>query len=98
MLTFFCLYQEYSEWKISAEDVSLPSPNIDHMDHLLSYLQVVTDSTQELCHLILSSNKLRICKSGECTLNSTHCTYTIERTASDLFFSRAANRCGRVYI
>ncbi|XP_040046675.2 tripartite motif-containing protein 16-like isoform X3 [Gasterosteus aculeatus] len=56
--------QEYSEWKISAEDVSLPSPNIDHMDHLLSYLQVVTDSTQELCHLILSSNKLRICKSG----------------------------------
>nr|XP_040046674.1 tripartite motif-containing protein 16-like isoform X2 [Gasterosteus aculeatus aculeatus] len=56
--------QEYSEWKIGSEDVSLPSPNIDHMDHLLSYLQVVTDSTQELCDLILSSNKLTICKSG----------------------------------
>ncbi|XP_037333456.2 LOW QUALITY PROTEIN: tripartite motif-containing protein 16-like [Pungitius pungitius] len=55
--------QGYSQWKIGVEDVSLPGPNINRMDHLASCLQVVTDSTQELCDLILSSNILKVCKS-----------------------------------
>ncbi|KAM6913601.1 E3 ubiquitin-protein ligase TRIM16-like [Lycodopsis pacificus] len=59
--------QEYSEWKKGVADVWRPSPYINRMDHLTPYVQVVTDSTQELCDLILSSynEKLKcICKSG----------------------------------
>ncbi|XP_040919490.1 tripartite motif-containing protein 16-like isoform X2 [Toxotes jaculatrix] len=47
--------QEYSEWKKGVADTCLPSVYINRMDHLTSYVQVVTDTTQELCDLILSS-------------------------------------------
>ncbi|XP_070779277.1 tripartite motif-containing protein 16-like [Enoplosus armatus] len=59
--------QEYSEWKKGVADVCLPLAYINRMDHLNSYVQVVTDATQELCDLILSSyrDKLNlIWKSG----------------------------------
>ncbi|XP_074512669.1 tripartite motif-containing protein 16-like [Sebastes fasciatus] len=59
--------QEYSEWKKGVADVCLPSPYVNRMDHLTSYVQVVTDATQELCDLIVSSykDKLKcVCKSG----------------------------------
>lgn len=42
---------------------------INRMDHLTSYVQVVTDATQELCDLILSCYREKlstICKSGGC--------------------------------
>ncbi|XP_019949742.1 tripartite motif-containing protein 16-like isoform X2 [Paralichthys olivaceus] len=47
--------QEYSEWRKGASDVGLPSVHINRMDHLSSYVQVLTDPTQELCDVILSS-------------------------------------------
>ncbi|XP_076608649.1 tripartite motif-containing protein 16-like isoform X2 [Chaetodon auriga] len=47
--------QEYSEWKKGNADVCLPTANINRMNHLTSYVQVVTDATQELCDLILRS-------------------------------------------
>ncbi|XP_054463720.1 tripartite motif-containing protein 16-like isoform X2 [Anoplopoma fimbria] len=59
--------QEYSEWKKGVADVCLPSPYINRMAHLTSFVQGVTDSTQELCDLILSSYKEKlkhICESG----------------------------------
>ncbi|GAA6218240.1 tripartite motif-containing protein 16-like [Lates japonicus] len=59
--------QEYSEWKKGVADVCLPSVYINRMDHLTSYVQVVTDATQELCDLILSSYKDKLsmfCKGG----------------------------------
>ncbi|XP_068193487.1 tripartite motif-containing protein 16-like [Antennarius striatus] len=46
---------EYSEWKKGAADVRLPAVHTNSMGHLASYVQVVTDMTQELCELILSS-------------------------------------------
>ncbi|XP_070838105.1 tripartite motif-containing protein 16-like isoform X2 [Chaetodon trifascialis] len=45
--------QEYSEWKKGNADVCLPTANINRMNHLTLYVQVVTDATQELCDLIL---------------------------------------------
>ncbi|XP_049925653.1 tripartite motif-containing protein 16-like [Epinephelus moara] len=60
--------QEYSEWKTGVADVCPPSPYINGMDHLTSYVQVVTDATQELCDLILSSYKEKmnlICEKGK---------------------------------
>lgn len=66
---FFYLIQEYSEWKKGATDVGLPTAYINPMDHLTSYVQVVTDATQELCDLILSSYREKlnlVWKSGEC--------------------------------
>lgn len=65
-----CVFQEYSEWKKGISDLSLPTVDINHMDHLTSYAQVVTDTTQELCELIVSSYKDKMnltSKSGECT-------------------------------
>lgn len=59
--------QEYSEWKKREADVSLPSVYVNQMEHLSSYAQIVTDATQELCDLILSSFREKmslICKSG----------------------------------
>ncbi|XP_060946628.1 E3 ubiquitin-protein ligase TRIM16-like [Limanda limanda] len=47
--------QEYSEWRKGASDVGLPSVHINRMDHLTSYVQVLTGPTQELCDGILSS-------------------------------------------
>lgn len=58
--------QDYSEWKKGVTDVCLPSPYINRMDHLTSCVSVVTDATQELCDLILSSYREKmnlICKS-----------------------------------
>ncbi|KAK5856232.1 hypothetical protein PBY51_007841 [Eleginops maclovinus] len=57
--------QEYSEWKKGVADVCLPSPHINRMNHLTSFVQVVTDTTKELCDLILSSYTEQLkCKSG----------------------------------
>ncbi|XP_044187588.1 E3 ubiquitin-protein ligase TRIM16-like [Thunnus albacares] len=58
--------QKYSEWKTGEAAVCLPSVYINPMDHLDSYVQVVTDATQELCDLILSCYREKlnmICKS-----------------------------------
>lgn len=52
--------QEYSEWRKGVADVCLPAANINRMDHLTSYVQVVTDATQELCDLILSSYREKL--------------------------------------
>uniref|UniRef100_A0A3B4ZET7 Otopetrin 2 n=1 Tax=Stegastes partitus TaxID=144197 RepID=A0A3B4ZET7_9TELE len=59
--------QEYSEWTKRELDACVPSVHINRMDHLTSYVQVVTDATQELCELILSTYKEKlktICSSG----------------------------------
>eukprot|EP00064_Thunnus_orientalis_P006299 superscaffoldBa00000651_g6315 len=60
--------QKYSEWKTGEAAVCLPSVYINPMDHLDSYVQVVTDATQELCDLILSCYREKlnmICKSED---------------------------------
>ncbi|KAF7668244.1 hypothetical protein LDENG_00024600 [Lucifuga dentata] len=57
--------QEYSEWKKGVADVCLPTVYNIVMDHLMSYAHVVTNLTQELCELILSSYREKlsmICK------------------------------------
>ncbi|KAM9391598.1 tripartite motif-containing protein 16-like [Pholidichthys leucotaenia] len=59
--------QEYAEKKKGMPDISVPSVTISRLDHLTSYAQVVTDTTQELCSLILTSyseNLRKICKRG----------------------------------
>lgn len=48
-------FQECTEWKKGAADLSLPTVCINNMDHLASYVEVVVDATQELRDLILSS-------------------------------------------
>lgn len=57
------VFQEYSEWKTGIADVCLPTVYVNRMDHLPSYVRVVTDATQELCDLILSYREKM--KSGE---------------------------------
>nr|XP_046270472.1 tripartite motif-containing protein 16-like [Scatophagus argus] len=52
--------QEYSEWKKGVEDICQPTAYVSHIDHLTSYAQVVTDTTQELCDLILSTYREQI--------------------------------------
>ncbi|CAJ1075119.1 tripartite motif-containing protein 16-like [Xyrichtys novacula] len=52
--------QEYSEWKKRFADVCLPAANINRMGYLTSYVQVVTDATQEMCDLILSSYREKL--------------------------------------
>lgn len=52
--------QEYSEWKKGTADVCLPAAYINSMDHLTSYVQVVTDATQEMSDLIISSYKKKL--------------------------------------
>lgn len=47
--------QKYAEWKKTSTDVSLPSVHINSMEHLSSFGQTVTDTTQQLCELLLSS-------------------------------------------
>ncbi|CAN9505668.1 unnamed protein product [Ophioblennius macclurei] len=57
--------QEHSEWKKAVTDVSVPDVHISRMDHLTSYGQVVTDATQEMCNLIVTSYRQKlssICK------------------------------------
>ncbi|XP_055008609.1 tripartite motif-containing protein 16-like isoform X2 [Boleophthalmus pectinirostris] len=49
--------QKYSEWKKMSTDVSLPFVHNKNMEHLSSYVQTVTDTTQQLCDLLLSSYK-----------------------------------------
>lgn len=59
--------QEFSEWKKRSADFCLPTAYINRMDHLTSFVQVVTDATQELCDLITSSYQEKlsvICKNG----------------------------------
>ncbi|XP_069558977.1 tripartite motif-containing protein 16-like isoform X1 [Brachyistius frenatus] len=59
--------QEYSEWKKGVADVCVPSVCINRMEHLTSYVQVVTDATQDLCDLIFSSYREKltmICKTA----------------------------------
>lgn len=66
-------FQGYSEWKKEKTDVCIPPVHINSMDHLTSYIHVVTDPTQELCDLILSSYKEELgtlCKRGERTYRS----------------------------
>lgn len=52
--------QEYSEWKRGASDDCLPAAHKNRMEHLTSYVEVVTDITQELRDLILSSYKEKL--------------------------------------
>ncbi|XP_041634355.1 tripartite motif-containing protein 16-like [Cheilinus undulatus] len=52
--------QDYSEWKKRPADFCLPAAYINRMNHLTSYVQVVTDVTQELCDLILTSYKEKL--------------------------------------
>uniref|UniRef100_A0A8C6TC48 B box-type domain-containing protein n=1 Tax=Neogobius melanostomus TaxID=47308 RepID=A0A8C6TC48_9GOBI len=64
--------QKYSEWKKTSTDVSLPSVQINSMVHLSLYEQTVTDTTQQLCELLLSSyreNMDTVFKSGGWFLN-----------------------------
>lgn len=62
----------------------LPSVYINRMDHLTSYVQVVTDATQELCDLILSCYREKlseICRSGECiSYNIYFCSFLCSST------------------
>uniref|UniRef100_UPI0037E966CA tripartite motif-containing protein 16-like n=1 Tax=Semicossyphus pulcher TaxID=241346 RepID=UPI0037E966CA len=52
--------QEYSAWKKGVADTCLPTAHINRMDHLTSYVRVMTDATQELCDLILSSYREKL--------------------------------------
>ncbi|XP_030262442.1 tripartite motif-containing protein 16-like [Sparus aurata] len=52
--------QEYCEWKKGVADVCVPTVYLTRMDHLNSYVQVVTDATDELCDLILSSYREKL--------------------------------------
>lgn len=52
--------QEYTEWKKGVADVCLPTAYMNRMDHLTSYVQVVTDATQELCDLIVCSYREKL--------------------------------------
>lgn len=80
-------------------EARLPSPYISRTDHLTSYVQVVTDSTQELCELILSSFKdtlKGICKSGECISHYIPCLTShgpLGKTASDRLSSVYLIQC-----
>ncbi|XP_022066616.2 tripartite motif-containing protein 16-like [Acanthochromis polyacanthus] len=59
--------QEYSEWTRREVNSCVPSVHINRMDHLTSYIQAVTDASQELCDLICSTYKEKlssICNSG----------------------------------
>lgn len=59
--------QEYSEWTKREVHSCVPSVHINRMDHLTSYVQAVTDASQELCDLIFSTYKEKlssICNSG----------------------------------
>ncbi|XP_029365308.1 E3 ubiquitin-protein ligase TRIM16-like [Echeneis naucrates] len=56
---------EYTEWKKGTADVHLPSVYINRMNHLTSFVQVVTDATQELCELILSSYRDKLSTFGK---------------------------------
>ncbi|XP_029945698.1 tripartite motif-containing protein 16-like protein [Salarias fasciatus] len=59
--------QEHSEWRKAVTDVSVPGVHIARMDHLTSYVQAVTDATEELCNLIVTSYRQKlstICKEG----------------------------------
>ncbi|KAG7491217.1 hypothetical protein MATL_G00000570 [Megalops atlanticus] len=47
--------QEYSEWRKDSVDVSLPGVYIGLMDRLTAFSQVVTESTHELCAVLLSA-------------------------------------------
>ncbi|XP_058509694.1 tripartite motif-containing protein 16-like [Solea solea] len=58
--------QEYSEWKKGVADTGLPSVYINCMDRLTSYVHVLTDATQELCDLILSSYRDKLTMFCEC--------------------------------
>ena len=63
------IFQEYCEWKKGVADVCVPAVYLTRMDHLNSYVQVVTDTTDELCDLILSSYREKlslILKNGGC--------------------------------
>ena len=71
----------------------LPSVYINRMDHLTSYVQVVTDATQELCDLILSCYREKlseICRSGECiSYNIYFCSFLCSST----FFKTLKSLC-----
>lgn len=70
-------------------DVCLPTVYINRMDHLTLYVQVVTDATQELCDLILSSYREKlnlIWKSGECIKHIVY-LYLISSGSIELLFN-----------
>lgn len=50
-----CVLQEYADWKQGIPEVCLPAVCLNRMDHLTSYVQEVTDATQQLCGLIRST-------------------------------------------
>ncbi|XP_053194446.1 E3 ubiquitin-protein ligase TRIM16-like [Scomber japonicus] len=78
--------QEYSEWRKGEADVCLPSVYINRMDHLTSYVQVVTDATQELCDLILSCYREKlseICRSGTTSQMPDHSSLPDPETPED---------------
>lgn len=69
ILQLACYFQEYCEWKKGVADVCVPTVYLTRMDHLNSYVQVVTDATDELCDLILSSYREKlnlIWENGRC--------------------------------
>lgn len=61
-----CLRQEFANLKKGIPEVILPVVCVNRMDHLTSYVQEVTDVTQELCGLIRSTYmKTLTWKTGE---------------------------------
>lgn len=65
LMTF--VFQEYSEWKKEATDISLPGVYIGLTDRLNSFSRVIVNSTQELCTMLVSSyvEKIKeICNTG----------------------------------
>ncbi|XP_061568182.1 E3 ubiquitin-protein ligase TRIM16-like isoform X2 [Cololabis saira] len=52
--------QGFSVWEKILADVFVPTVHINRMDYLNSYVQAVTDLTQELCALIFSSYREKI--------------------------------------
>lgn len=49
------MFQEYANWKQAIPEVGLPAVCVNTMDHLTSYVQEVTDATEELRGLIRST-------------------------------------------
>ncbi|XP_028826580.1 tripartite motif-containing protein 16 [Denticeps clupeoides] len=65
--------QNYSEWKKEKPDVSLPGVYIGLMDRLNKFSRVITESTQEMCDHLLSTNyKLKeTCRSDKVGIKTT---------------------------
>ncbi|KAJ8377678.1 hypothetical protein AAFF_G00255230 [Aldrovandia affinis] len=93
--------QEYSEWRKEAVDVSLPGVYIGLTDRLTCFSQVVSESTQELCDLLVTTyrdklkqtskkDKLGIKTTVRAIVAAKHCVSLPQPVTRDDFMKYAA--------